>query len=121
MLILAKKKQEFFDAISLVKQKDFKAPVNHIGIVLDSLNLFAVGLLPADETGKEFVTEIHDTLPFLGNKILKMEKEGDSKWVSAFMEVCKAHHIFILKNFNAVHTWSGTSETGFDQAFQKGI
>lgn len=121
MLVLTKKKQEFFDAVSLVKQKDFKAPVNHMGVILDSFSLFGAGLLPADETGKEFLKEMHDALPFLGNKILNMKKEGDTKWVESLMAVCKAHFQFINKNFSAIHTWTGTSETGFDQAFQKGF
>lgn len=72
--VLGNKKQQFFDAASLVKQKDFKAPPNHIGIVIDSMNLFGSALLPADDSAKEFLKEIYDSLPFLGNKILKMEK-----------------------------------------------
>ena len=121
MLLLTKKKQEFFDALSLVKQKDFKAPVNHMGIILDSFSLFGAGLLPADDTGKEFLKEMHDSLPFLGNKIIKMDKANDTKWVESLLAVCKAHFQFVNKNYDAVHTWSGSSETGFEQAFQKGL
>jgi len=83
----------------LVKQKDFKAPPNHIGIVIDSMNLFGVALLPADDTAKDYIKEIFDSLPFLGNKILNLNKEPDTKWVESFMAVCKAHFQFILKNF----------------------
>jgi hypothetical protein len=114
MLLLTKKKQEFFDALSLVKQKDFKAPVNHMGIILDSFSLFGAGLLPADDTGKEFLKEMHDSLPFLGNKIIKMDKANDTKWVESLLAVCKAHFQFVNKNYDAVHTWSGSSETGFE-------
>ena len=121
MLILTKKKQEFCDAVSLVKSKDFKAPVNHIGIILDSFSLFGAGLLPADDTGKDFLKEMHEVLPFLGNKILNLNKEADTKWVQSFLAVCKAHFDFVHKNYAATHTWTGTSEVGFEQAFQKGL
>lgn len=79
-----------------------KAPPNHLGIVIDSMNLFGVALLPQDDSAKEFLKEMHDSLPFLGNKILKLEKEADSKWVTQFLSVCKAHHDFVQKNFAAV-------------------
>lgn len=92
-----------------------------MGVLLDSFTLFGAGLLPADETGKEFLKEMHDALPFLGNKILKMEKASDTKWVHALLVVCKAHFDFISKNYSAIHTWTGASETGFEQAFQKGL
>lgn len=85
MQVLGKKKQQYFDAASLVKQKDMKAPSNHMGIVVDSMNLFGAGLLPQDDSAKEFLKEMHDSLPFLGNKILKLEKEADSKWVTLLL------------------------------------
>jgi hypothetical protein len=118
--ILATKKQKFFDAASLVKQKDLKAPPNHIGIIIDSMNLFGSALLPADDSAKEFLKEIYESLPFLGNKILMMEKPLDTAWVTQFLLVCKAHYEFIAKNFAAVHTWSGTEAAGFEQAFLAG-
>ena len=40
MLQLSKKKSEYYDASSLVKQKDLKAPPNHIKTVLDGIQLF---------------------------------------------------------------------------------
>jgi hypothetical protein len=82
MLQLSKKKSEYYDASSLVKQKDLKAPPNHIGMVLDSFNLFGAGQMSLDEaTAKDYLKEIYESLPFLGNKILKMEKANDTNWV----------------------------------------
>jgi hypothetical protein len=97
-----------------------KAPVTHIGLLLDSFNLFGAGLITNDETGKEYLKEIYDSLPFLSNKILKLEKENDTKWAEALMAICKAHHSFIQKNFDAVHAWTGT-QAGLEQALAAGI
>lgn len=70
--------------------------------------------MPADETGKEFLKEMHDALPFLGNKIRKLEKESDTKWVEALLAFCKAHFEFVNKNWSAIHTWSTTGDTNFE-------
>jgi len=51
-------------------------------MVIDSFNLFGAGQMSLDEaTAKDYLKEIYESLPFLGNKILKMEKANDSKWV----------------------------------------
>lgn len=117
ILVLTKLKEELFNACSLVKQKDFKAPPNHIGLVVDSMSLFGAVMLPQDDTAKDYLKEIHESLPFLSNKILKLDKEADTKWVEAFMAVCKAHFAFVHKRYDAIHTWTGTKDTGFEKAF----
>jgi hypothetical protein len=73
-----------------------KAPPNHIALVSDSLSLFCPFLIEDSEDGKEFFKETYSTLPFPGNKVLKLEKELDTKWHDAFMEVMKGHYDFVM-------------------------
>lgn len=55
-----------------------------------------------------------------GNKILRMDKEKDTKWVESFMAICKAHFTFILSNFSKIHEWNG-QEANFQAEFEKGV
>jgi len=45
MQVLVKKLHEISSAVGLVKQKDMKAPPNHMGLIVDSLALFGASLL----------------------------------------------------------------------------
>lgn len=59
---------------------------------------------------KDYFKEMHLCLPNNGNKILKMDKENDTKWCNAFVEFFDAHVAFIKKNWNALFEWKGTQE-----------
>jgi len=60
-------------------------------------------------------------LAFLGNKILKMEKDLDTKWHDAYMEVAKAHFDFMMTNWKAVHAWTGSQTDGLASAIGAGL
>jgi len=112
---------EIYKAIEHVKMKDRKSPINHMGIVLDSIGLFGSSTMAPDSSGSDYIGEIYETLPFLGNKILKDNKEADNKWVEAFLDITKAHKNFLKAKWVQVHQWSGSQESGFEEALKSGV
>mmetsp|Transcript_6519 Transcript_6519/g.4648 ORF Transcript_6519/g.4648 Transcript_6519/m.4648 type:complete len:106 (+) Transcript_6519:289-606(+) len=78
-----------------VKQKDRKSPVNHMQCIVDGYDmLFWFGFGSAAEMEEGF-KERYDGIYFYGNKVLKLDKEKDSAWFTAYSEVAKAHFDFL--------------------------
>ena len=78
-----------------VKQKDRKSPVNHMQCIVDGYDmLFWFGFGSAAEMEEGF-KERYDGIFFYGNKVLKLDKEKDSAWFTAYSAVAKAHFDFL--------------------------
>lgn len=86
-----------------IARKDRKVPVQHAGLVNDALAMFACHAWEANGGSVEYMKELHEALPFRGNKILKMDKEADTNWVNAFMAVCKAMKDFYEEKWLEMH------------------
>lgn len=120
LMPLIAKRNAHAEACGKVKQKDMKAPQHHMALICDAMNIFGSSMLGNDEDSKEFYKETHNALPFPGNKILKMDKELDTKWVNAFLDICKAHFTFVLANLQAQSEWKGSTEVNLVEALAKG-
>ena len=86
-----------------IARKDRKVPVQHAGLVNDALALFACHAWEANGGSVDYMKELHDALPFRGNKILKMDKPADTNWVNAFMAVCTAMRDFYVEKWFEIH------------------
>jgi len=98
------------EEIERVAKKDMKSPPQHMKLVSDAMALFGFQLLQNDDDSKEYFKESHLALPFVGNKILKLEKAADTTWVEKFMALNKAHYDFVVKNFEACLAWTGSQD-----------
>ena len=106
--------QEISADVEKVKNKDMKAPVAHMSLVLDSLALFGSFSFVDGEESKEYYKEMVQVLPCHGNKILKMDKPEHTTWSNTYIEFCNAHYNFIIKNWKAVLDWSGSQDNHED-------
>ncbi len=77
--------------------------------VISGLQMFSYPFYD-DEAIKDVMTSHYEEVSFPGNKVLKLGKDLDSKWVSAFKDSCTAIHQFILKNLRTVNKWSGSED-----------
>lgn len=57
----------------------------------DAIPMFGSCLLENSEDMREFYKETCGGLAFNGNKIIAMDKELDTNWARAFIEMMKAH------------------------------
>lgn len=104
-----------------MKRKDFKAPPNHLQTIIDGFNLFGWISLNAGDELKDFMKEMYEAIFFYGNKILKLEKELDSKWFNAYKDLCEAQFNFIALRKDSITKWTGAEAgTGAQAAFLSG-
>lgn len=65
--------------------------------------------------------EMYEAIFFYGNKILKLEKELDSKWFNAYKDLCEAQFNFIALRKDSITKWTGAEAgTGAQAAFLSG-
>lgn len=117
---MASKNNEMVNAASLVKQKDFKSPPNHMQTVIDGMQMFAYPFFQGDAL-KESIKDFFEQISFYGNKVLKMDKELDSKWYSAFRTTNEAILSFVLMNMAKVSVWTGKEDAAGAQAYFESI
>lgn len=108
------------EEVSLVKQKDFKAPPNHLQTVIDGFSLLSWFVFGNSEELYDFTTEYYNAIFFYGNKVLKLEKEKDSKWFNAYADLCKAHFDFVLARRDSILLWTGSQDPAGLPAFLSG-
>lgn len=82
---------EFSQAVELVLKKDFKSPRDHLQTVISGLQMFSYPFYD-DEAIKDVMTSHYEEVSFPGNKVLKLGKDLDTKWVSTFKDNCTAIH-----------------------------
>lgn len=104
---LSAKVNEIVTAATAVKQKDFKAPPNHLQTVIDGMNMFGYIYLPAGDELRDWIKDIFDQISFYGNKVLKLDKEPDTKWFNAFKDLNSAILAFVLKRLTTITSWTG--------------
>lgn len=100
-----------------MKAKDFKAPPNHMQTLVDALNIFGVVFMTPGDDMKDYLKEMYEAIYFYGNKVLKLDKDLDTKWFNALSAVCEAHFKFAIKNIDSVTKWTGSSNVGVEQSF----
>lgn len=120
MAFVVAKNNEIVSAASLVKQKDFKSPPNHMQCMIDGMQMFAYPFFN-DEELKESIKDFHDQISFYGNKVLKLDKDLDTKWYTAFKALTEAILSFVLMNLGKVSKWSGSEDAAGAQAYLESI
>ena len=71
------------------------------------MNMFGYIYLPAGDELRDWIKDIFDQISFYGNKVLKLDKEPDTKWFNAFKDLNSAILAFVLKRLTTITTWSG--------------
>jgi len=100
-----------------VKDRDFKAPPNHIQSVLDGLScMFWYNARGRDEC-KDYLKENHGNIFFYSNKILKEDKEKDVKWTNCYTDLATALKDFVTARAETICDWAGTEDAKGAQAF----
>lgn len=100
-----------------VKDRDFKAPPNHIQCVLDGLScMFWYNARGRDEC-KDYLKENHGNIFFYSNKILKEDKEKDVKWTNCYTDLATALKDFVTARAETICDWAGTEDAKGAQAF----
>jgi len=117
LVFLGKKKEEIANSIATVKAKDFKAPPNHLQTLVDALGIFGVVFMIPGDDMKDYLKEMYEGIYFNGNKVLKLDKDLDTKWFNALSAVCEAHYKFTIKNIDSVTKWTGSSNVGVEASF----
>jgi hypothetical protein len=74
-----------------------------------------------DEELKESIKDFHDQISFYGNKVLKLDKDLDTKWYTAFKALTEAILSFVLMNLGKVSKWSGSEDAAGAQAYLESI
>lgn len=70
-----------------VKQKDMKAPPNHMQTLIDGMGLFTWCFFGSANEIKDHLDEVIGQIPFYGNKVLTMDKELDTAWYNAYFDL----------------------------------
>ena len=86
--VMLTKARDISAALEKVKMKDFKAPKYHMELLCNTCGIFSTFLLENNDDAKEYFKEQHNSLPFPGNRIRKLEKELDSAWVDCYLDLC---------------------------------
>jgi len=121
LMPLLAKRNAHAEAAGKVKQKDLKAPPHHMAVICDAMGIFGNALLGNDDDSKEFYKETCGAVQFPANKILKLDKEPDTKWVNSITGICKAHFDFVMGNFAAQLEWKGSADVNLADALSKGV
>ena len=102
-----------------VKDKDFKAPPNHIKTVLDGVDCMFWYMAAGQDDVRDDIEENHANIAFFGNKILKLpnKTEKDENWVNAYYDLAKTHKDFIQPKCATILDWTGTEADSGAKAF----
>lgn len=103
-----------------MKQKDFKAPPNHLQTVIDGMQMFVYPFYQGDAL-KETIKDFFEQISFYGNKVLKLDKDLDTKWYNAFKDLNAAILAFILMKLSTISTWSGKEDPSAASAYFESI
>lgn len=117
---LTAKNVEVINAASLVKQKDFKSPPNHMQTVIDGMQMFSYPFFEGDAL-KESIKDFFEQISFYGNKVLSLGKDQDSKWYNAFKDLNSAILGFVLKKLGSISKWSGKEDQSGAAAYFNSI
>jgi hypothetical protein len=104
-------------AFSLVKQKDFKSPPNHMQTFIDATAMFCFLGFEDVATLKEVITDSCGQVDFYGNKILKLDKELDTKWYNSFRDLNQSMMSFVLQHMPQLVAWPGKEDANGAEAF----
>lgn len=66
---------------------------------------------------KDFLKEMYDAIFFYGNKVLKLDKELDTKWFEAYKDLCEAQFNFVVSRKDTITKWTGTEDASGAAAF----
>lgn len=100
-----------------VKDKDLKAPPNHIQSVSDAVTCFFWYTAPGQDDCVDFLKENHGNIFFYGNKILKQNSEKDTNWINALTELSGALKDFIIPRAETILNWTGNEDSAGAKAF----
>ena len=70
-----------------VKQKDFKSPPNHMQTLIDGASVLNWVFLNGAGQDKEWAEEIINQVGFYGNKVRNLDREKDSAWYEAYLDL----------------------------------
>ena len=100
-----------------VKDKDFKAPPNHIKTVLDGIDCMFWYMAAGQDELVDNLKENHANIYFFGNKILKEKKEKDDNWVNAYTDLATTFKDFIEPKAGNILDWTGTEADSGAKAY----
>jgi len=110
-----------FHKTDTVKRKDFKAPPNHLQTLIDGINLFNYAFFAPGDELRDALKDIFDQVQFYGNKVLKIDKDLDTKWYNAYKDICNAVLAFVLERVSTVRVWSSKEPAAGAEAYFKSI
>jgi len=105
------------EAGDLVHRKDFKAPPNHLKAVVDGYQLFQWPFYPSQDELRDNVKEFFGQIPFYGNKVIKLEKEADTKWYTAYLDLAQSVHDFLVERCDGIQDWTGKEDAAGAEAY----
>lgn len=88
--------------------------------VIDGMQMFVYPFFQGDAL-KESMKDFFEQISFYGNKVLKLDKDLDTKWFNAFKDLNAAILSFILMKLSTISTWSGKEESSSAQAYFESI
>ena len=100
-----------------VKDRDFKAPPNHIQCILDGLSPFFWFGQSGQDDVEDHLKETTGNIFFFANKILKEDKEAHTKWTNAYTDLASAIKDFIIPKKENILSWTGTEDGAGAKAF----
>merc|ERR1712228_782998 len=78
-----------------VKDRDMKAPINHMKGLCDALTMFFWFSATSPAECIDFLKEYHGQVFFWTNKILKTGSDSDHAWTNAFTDLLGAFKDFV--------------------------
>ena len=117
------KNGEVWQSIDTVKAKDFKAPPNHLQVLMDGVALFSwPAHMPGDELTDQ-IKDVVDQINFYGNKILKADKKPDNEWFESYRDMAQAIRDFLIdpERIISVAQWRGKAPADGAQATFEGV
>ena len=106
--------------LNQVKDRDMKAPVNHMKAICDAVSMFFWFSAAGQDDCVDYVKEFHGQIFFWSNKILKDNKENDIKWTNAFTDLATALKDFIVARAETILEWTGKEDGAGAAAFYEG-
>jgi hypothetical protein len=100
-----------------VKDRDMKAPVNHMKGLCDSIPIFFWFSATSGEEAKDYLVEFHGQIFFWTNKILKEGKALDDAWTNAFTACATALKDFVVERRDTILNWNGSEDGAGAKAF----
>lgn len=85
--------------------------------MIDGVLMFDFSHYEDKEALKETIKETCGQIDFYGNKVLKLEKDLDTKWYQSFKELNDHILAFVLSNSSVVSQWRGKEDPAGAEAF----